>query len=105
MKNFFKGAEKKVMRRRILSLSNIGEIWRQKACHSIPLSGLSMVSQTQFEPEQRNRWISEIRVEGRARNVLCMNRASSASCRLYIPARAKFLSHIALMPDMQEKYY
>jgi glycosyltransferase involved in cell wall biosynthesis len=34
-----------------------------------------------------------------------MSQASSASYRLYIPARAKFLSHIALMPDTRGKYY
>ena len=96
-------AEKKVKRRKIFSLSNIREIWRQKAYHSIPLSGLSAVSQTPFGPEQ-NRWMSEVRVGGRARNVLCMSRASSASYRLYIPARATFFSYIALMPGALGKY-
>src|SRR6266481_896088 len=107
MKNFFKSvrAEKKVKRRRILSLSNIGEIWHQKAYHSIPLSGLSVVSQTQLGPEKRAHWISDVPVRGRARNVLCMNQSSSASYRLYIPARAEFLSHIALMSDTRGKYY
>ena len=107
MKNFFKSvrAEEKVKRRRILSLSNIGEIWHRKAYHSIPLSGLSVVSQTQLGPEQRNRWISDVPVGGKARNVLCMRRASSASYRLYIPARAEFFSYIALMPDTRRKYY
>jgi len=104
MKNFFKRAEKKAKRQRIFSLSNIGEIWRQKACHSIPISGLSVVSQTQLGPEQRNRWISNVPVGGKARDVLCMNQASSACYRLYIPARAKFLCHVALMPDTRGKY-
>lgn len=107
MKHFFKSvrAEEKIRRRRILSLSNIGETWRQKAYHSIPISGLSAVSQAQLAPEQRARWISDVRVGGRGRNGLCMSRASSASCRLYIPARATFFSYIALMPDACGKYY
>jgi glycosyltransferase involved in cell wall biosynthesis len=33
-----------------------------------------------------------------------MSRASSASYRLYIPARAEFFSYIALMPDTRGKY-
>jgi len=93
------------MRRRILSLSNIREIWHQKAYHSIPLSGLSAISQAGFGPEQGTRWISDFPVGGNCRNGLRMSRASSASYRLYIPARAKFLSHVALMPDTRGKYY
>ena len=98
-------AEEKIRRLRILSLSNVGETWRQKAYHSIPLSGLSAVSQAQLAPEQRARWITDVRVGGRGKNGLCMSRASSASCRLYVPARATFFSYIALMPDERGKYY
>ena len=97
-------ARKKVNRRKIFFLSNIGETWRQKAYHSIPLSGLSALSQAQLGPEQRARWISDVRVGGRGRNALCMSRATSASYRLYIPARAEFFSYIALMPDTQGKH-
>jgi len=106
VKDFFKSVRtEKNARRRILSLSNIREIWHQKAYHSIPLSGLSAISQTRLGPEQETRWISEFPVGGKRRNVLRMSQASSASYRLYIPARAKFLSHIALMPDTRGKYY
>jgi len=97
-------ARKKVNRRKIFFLSNIGETWRQKAYHSIPLSGLSALSQAQLGPEQRARWISDVRVGGRGRNALCMSRATSASYRLYIPARAEFFSYIALMPNARRKY-
>src|SRR4029077_20199692 len=104
-RNLFRSmrAEKKVKRQKIFSLSNIREIWRQKAYHSIPLSGLRAVSQTPFGPEQ-NRWVSEVPVGGRARDVLCMSEPSSATYRLYIPARAKFISYIAIMPNARGKY-
>ena len=98
-------AREKVKRRKIFSLSKIGKTWRQKAYHSIPLSGLSAVSQAQLGPEQKNRWISDVPVQGRARNVLCMSQASSASYRLYIPARATFFSYIAIMPNARGKYH
>jgi glycosyltransferase involved in cell wall biosynthesis len=103
---FFKSmrAREKVKRRKIFSLSKIGKTWRQKAYHSIPLSGLSAVSQTQLGTEQKNWWISEVAVRGRARDVLCMSQPSSAAYRLYIPARAKFISYIALMPNARRKY-
>ena len=97
-------AREKVKRRKIFSLSKIGKTWRQKAYHSIPLSGLSAVSQTQLGTEQKNWWISEVAVRGRARDVLCMSQPSSAAYRLYIPARAKFISYIALMPNARRKY-
>jgi hypothetical protein len=97
-------AREKVKRRKIFSLSKIGKTWRQKAYHSIPLSGLSAVSQTQLGAEQKNWWISEVAVRGRARDVLCMSQPSSAAYRLYIPARAKFISYIALMPNARRKY-
>ncbi len=34
-----------------------------------------------------------------------MSWASSASCRVYIPARAEFVTYIALMPDARGNYY
>src|SRR5262245_11941880 len=91
--------------RRILPLLNIGETWRQKACHAIPLSGLSAISQTDLGSEERNRWLSDVTVGGKTRNVLCMNRAGSVSYRLYVPPRAKFLSYIALMPDTRGRMH
>ena len=101
MKNFFKAVRgrNKVEQRIILPLLNIGETWRQKAYHAIPLSGLSAISQTDLGSEERNRWLSDVTVGGKARNVLCMNRFGSLSYRLYVPPRAKFISYIALMPD------
>src|SRR5215831_5499443 len=41
----------------------------------------------------------------RDKSGLLMPLGSSACYRLYIPARAKFLTHIALMPDTRGKYY
>jgi glycosyltransferase involved in cell wall biosynthesis len=104
MKSFFKRSDKKVELSRILSLSNVRELWRQKSCHSIPLLGLTMVSRTQFEPEQRNPSVSEVRVGGKTRKSLFMNGASSVSYSLYIPTRATFVCYIALMPDTKKKY-
>ena len=95
----------KVEQRRILPHLNIGETWRQKAYHAIPLSGLSAISQMELGSEQRNRWLSDVTVGGKARNGLRMNWAGSVSYRLYVPPRAKFLSHIALMLDTRGKYY
>ena len=95
----------KVEQRRILPHLNIGETWRQKAYHAIPLSGLSAISQMELGSEQRNRWLSNVTVGGKARNGLRMNWAGSVSYRLYVPPRAKFLSHIALMLDTRGKYY
>jgi glycosyltransferase involved in cell wall biosynthesis len=107
VKNFFKAVRErnKVEQRRILPHLNIGETWRQKAFHAIPLSGLSAISQMELGSEQRNRWLSDVTVGGKARNGLRMNWAGSVSYRLYIPARAKFLSYIALMPDTRGRYH
>jgi glycosyltransferase involved in cell wall biosynthesis len=101
VKNFFKAVwgRDKVEQRRILPPLNIGETWRRKAYHAIPLSGLSAISQMELGSEQRNRWLSDATVGGKARNGLRMNWAGSISYRLYVPPRAKFLSYIALMPD------
>ena len=95
---------KNLVRRANLSLSSITDAWHQKAYHAIPLSGLSAIS-TQIEPEQRTRWISDVSVGGKPRNVLHVNRVFSASYRLYIPARAKFFAYIALMPDMSGEHH
>jgi O-antigen biosynthesis protein len=107
VKNFFKAVRgrNKVEQRRILPLLNIGETWRQKAYHAIPFSGLGAISQMNLGSEERNRWLSDITVGGKARNVLCMNWAGSVSYRLYVPPRAKFLSYIALMPDTRGRHH
>ena len=107
MKNFFKAVRgrNKVEQRRILPHLNIGETWRQKAYHAIPLSGLSAISQMELGSEQRNRWLSDVTVGGKARNGLRMNWAGSVSYRLYVPPRAKFLGYIALMPDTRGRYH
>jgi O-antigen biosynthesis protein len=86
---------------RNLLLSRIRDIWRKKAYHSISLNGLSVSPTTpvQLEPEGCIRWLPDVQIAGEMKNGLLVPVGSSACYRLYIPARANFLSHIALMPD------
>jgi O-antigen biosynthesis protein len=90
---------------RNLLLSRITDIWRKKAYHSISLNGLSMTSRTpvQFKPGESIRWLPDVQIGGEIKNGLLMPPKSSACYRLYIPPRAKFLSHIALMPAACEQ--
>jgi O-antigen biosynthesis protein len=103
LKTRFKGLVDFVRRSRS-SLSNITDVWHEKAYHSIPISGLSALSQSLLRPASTIRWISDVPIDGKTRNVLRMSQSSSAAFRLYIPARAKFISYIALMPDARGKY-
>ncbi len=88
-----------------ISFLKVGEIWRQKAYHSIPLSGLIPVSQTttKLTPEESIRWTPDGQIGARSKNALYMHPSCSISYRLYIPARAKFSSDIALTSDVLEK--
>ena len=90
---------------RNLSLSGIRDVWRKKAHHSIPLNGLTLIPRTpvQLEPGKSIRWLPDVRIAGEIKNGLLMPAGSSACYRLYIPARANFLSHIALMPETCEQ--
>jgi O-antigen biosynthesis protein len=87
-----------------IALFNIGEIWRQKAYHSIPLSGLIPISQAtaDLKPEKGIRWTPDVLVAGQSKTALQMPPSCSVSYRLYIPARAKFLSYVALTSDSLE---
>jgi glycosyltransferase involved in cell wall biosynthesis len=87
------------------SFLKVGEIWRQKAYHAIPLSGLIPVSQTTTEltPKESIRWTPDVQIGARSKNALYMHPSCSVSYRLYIPARAKFSSYIALTSDVLEK--
>ena len=71
-------------------------MWHRKAYHAIPLSGLIM---TEIRPEESIRWMPNVQIGPRTKNVLSMHPSCSVSCRLYIPARAKFSSYIALTSD------
>ena len=99
------GAKKIMGRWRNLSLSGIRDVWRKKAHHSIPLNGLTLIPRTpvQLEPGKSIRWLPDVRIAGEIKNGLLMPAGSSACYRLYIPARANFLSHIALMPETCEQ--
>ena len=90
---------------RNLSLSGIRDVWRKKAHHSIPLNGLTLIPRTpvQLEPGKSIRWLPDVQIAGEIKNGLLMPAGSSACYRLYIPARANFLSHIALMPETCEQ--
>ncbi len=86
-------------------LSRLRDLWRKKTHHSIPLNGLALITRTpaQLKPGESIRWFPDVQIAGEIKNGLLMPPASSACYRLYIPARAKFLSHIALMPDAWEQ--
>jgi O-antigen biosynthesis protein len=90
---------------RNLLLSRVRDVWRKKAYHSISLSGLRVSPSTpvQFEPGECIRWIPDVQIASEIKNGLLMPAGSSACYRLYIPARANFLSHIALMPETCEQ--
>ena len=107
MKHFFKAVRGRdeVEKRRILPHFNLDETWRQKAYHAIPLSGLGEISQMGLGSEQSHRWLSDVTVGGKTRNVICMNRTGSVSYRLYVPPRAKFRSYIALMPETRGRHH
>jgi glycosyltransferase involved in cell wall biosynthesis len=91
-------AQTKIVQWNKIPFLNSGELWRQKAYHSIPLNGLIPLSQTTSSPrpEEDIRWKSDVLVGETPRNVLYMHPTCSVSYRLYIPARADFLSYIAL---------
>jgi glycosyltransferase involved in cell wall biosynthesis len=90
---------------RNLLLSRLRDLWREKAHHSISLSGLALIAGAlaQRKPDESIRWLPDVQISGEIKNGLLMPPASSACYRLYIPARAKFLSHIALMPEAWEQ--
>ena len=86
-------------------LSRLRDLWRKKTHHSISLNGLALIPRTpaQLKPGESIRWFPDVQIAREIKNGLLMPPASSACYRLYIPARAKFLSHIALMPDAWEQ--
>jgi glycosyltransferase involved in cell wall biosynthesis len=96
---------KDLLRRGNLSVSNLTNVWRQKAYHSIPLNGLTLIPRIpgQLKPEESIRWLPGVQIAAEIKDALLMLPTCSACYRLYIPPRAKFLSHIALMADAREK--
>ena len=98
--------EKSYESMRSLLLSRIRDVWRKKAYHCISFNGLSVSpgKPVQLEPGECLRWLPDVQIAGEIKNGLLMPPASSACYRLYIPARAMFLTHIALMPQAWEQY-
>ena len=86
-------------------LSRLRDLWRKKTHHSISLNGLALFPRTpaQLKPGESIRWLPDVQIAREIKNGLLMPPASPACYRLYIPARAKFLSHIALMSEAWEQ--
>jgi GT2 family glycosyltransferase/SAM-dependent methyltransferase len=84
-------------------LQMIRELWYRKAYHAQPLRTLLTTGSEYLGSQSADesvRWVSSVSIDGVQKEALFMHPPARVSCRLAVPPRSLFRTHIALMPEV-----